>query len=750
MSEESGETSRPGAGRAKVSAAVREAVVEFLANKETAGDDIVTFCARFPEEIQGELRTHLECLEDALPFLEEPNPLMPEPPRKRLGDYRVISELGRGGMGIVYSAEHEPSGRIVAVKVMRSDRTSPQLRQRFRREQSAVARLDHPAIVRLEESGTDGSDEFMVMELVEGVSLAERLEIWRAARMASQPIPSIEERVGIVRRVAEALTHAHEHGVIHRDIKPANILLSGEGQVFLTDFGLAFAEDEETITLVGDVAGTMPYMSPEQALARRAPIDHRTDIYSLGVVLYEILTLERPFRSEQRDRLVYDISFTDPPPLRAVSQDVSAVLQQVCLRALTKNPAHRYPSIAAFNERLAEAVSGRSGPFSDTLRVAVEPTLNFARRHPRVVMALALIACTVAVATIVYLVTRPPTTAQLSVGGPSGLQVWRRAWNPVDDELGAPESLGALPLDGVELPPGPCWLTVGEGDARFEWPVLAAVGRGEHHRVELGTVATTATSDMVRVSGGSVTYERFVAAGGESIEVTTEVADFEMDRTEVANGIYRAFLADLAAAGEDVTRHRPTFWPAEDSPEWRDRPDDFDRLPVTDIEPASAIRFARWQNKRLPTVAEWLLAAGGAEGQPYPWGAQPDFGDRRLEDLANVARKSLPDSDFGWREYLNVARPVDWRPQGAPFGEFFNLVGNVAEFTATMALRSDGEGGVSTDWARITSRGHCWASRRASVISSGGLMGFSVSEPQPYLDGAIFGVGFRCVRSVMP
>lgn len=759
MSSESQETSGPGTPQERLRRErVQQAVADYLSRHETGDGDIEAYCGSFPEELQEDLREHLECLHDALPMLGERGPLTPDPPRRSVGEYRVIRELGRGGMGIVYSAIHEPTGRIVAVKVIRGDRCSPQARLRFRREREAVARLDHPAIVRMQDSGSAGGDEYLVMELVEGTSLADRLERWRAARTGGEALPAWRDRVEIVLRIAEALGHAHSRRVIHRDIKPSNILLSQEGAVFLTDFGLARAEGEDTITMPGDIAGTVPYMSPEQALARRAPIDHRTDIYSLGVVLYELLTLRRPFDGDE-ESLIYDISFTDPTPPRRIDRDVPVALQRICLRAMAKNPAHRYQTVDALVERLTAVVSGRGVPWGDAARVAVEPVFNFCRRHPGWMASTAALLLLVVIPLLVLAVLDSPAPARLTIAGSEpGTVVWRRAWNPVDDTFGERETVGPVPLDGAELPARPCRLILVKSDGRFVEIPLHDPRSDREYVIELTDVPVDVTEGMVRVTGGVVSLERFVASGVPPLSVETQVADFYIDRTEVSNGEYRAFLADLAARGVDLTFLRPDFWPAEDSSAWRDRPDDFDRLPVTGISQVSATRFAQWRGKRLPTVAEWNLAAGGPDGTGYPWGSEPDLEVRRdgvpvtipLEQLAAVGLTRPEDHDDGWRDYLRLARPVDWAPAVPEFQPtILNMLGNVAEMTATMALRDD-HGRPAIDWNSFTARGFFWGCKRSSIVPQGGALGWSTPDSHPPVDGDANVVGFRCARSVAP
>jgi len=215
-----------------------------------------------------------------------------------LGDYKIIREIGRGGMGVVYEAEQISMNRKVAVKVLSSHlRFSTDAVDKFRREAEAGGRQSHPGIVAIHGVGEEEGVHYIAQELVEGsYTLADKLEDLQ--RQGEQPSGYFREVAKLVSEVADALHHAHESGVIHRDVKPSNILITKDGKSKVTDFGLAKIEDALALSRTGDFAGTPYYMSPEQAMSRRMGIDKRTDIYSLGATLYEMLTLKRPFRGE--------------------------------------------------------------------------------------------------------------------------------------------------------------------------------------------------------------------------------------------------------------------------------------------------------------------------------------------------------------------------------------------------------------------------------------------------------------------
>ena len=252
-----------------------------------------------------------------------------DPALAELGDYRLVRELGRGGMGIVYEAEQVSLGRRVALKVLpfAAALDPPQLR-RFQTEAHAAAQLHHTNIVPVFSVGCERGVHYYAMQFIDGRTLAQViLDQQRAEPPGHEPSwphsgPSALGTTGDRARfrlvaelgiqAAEALDHAHRLGIVHRDIKPANLLLDVRGNLWITDFGLARLQDEAGLTMTGDLLGTLRYMSPEQALAHRGTVDHRTDIYSLGVTLYELLTLRPAWRRTDRQELLRRIAQEEP------------------------------------------------------------------------------------------------------------------------------------------------------------------------------------------------------------------------------------------------------------------------------------------------------------------------------------------------------------------------------------------------------------------------------------------------------
>jgi eukaryotic-like serine/threonine-protein kinase len=276
-----------------------------------------------------------------------PVPVLREQLSEAVADrYSLEGELGRGGMATVYLARNRQSGELVALKAMHQNVGSAIGLERFRREMGIAASLDHPNIVPLTDSGSAGEVLYYVMPYVQGESLLQRLDRDR--------VLPVDEAIRIAQDVAQALAYAHGRGIVHRDVKPENVLLR-DGDALIADFGLARAigaADRRRLTATGVVVGTIHYMSPEQLL-ERPDLDQRSDIYSLGCILYEMLTGSPPYTARNITDLVSQILRAALPLARTVNPEVPKALDTVLARALAKNPEERFVNMEEFSGSLS-------------------------------------------------------------------------------------------------------------------------------------------------------------------------------------------------------------------------------------------------------------------------------------------------------------------------------------------------------------------------------------------------------------
>jgi serine/threonine protein kinase/tetratricopeptide (TPR) repeat protein len=371
---------------------------------------------------------------------------------RELGDFRILRVLGQGGMGIVYEAEQISLGRRVALKVLPSAvMLGKQQLARFKNEARAAATLDHPNIVPVYSVGSEGGVHYYAMQLIEGPSLAQVFSTLRRAQFPSEPaaenslrdgalstdaarlttelipsagpgapelqpadmvavqpvvaLPDFQSRefyraiarLGI--QAAEALDHAHQNGILHRDIKPGNLMLDAGGKLYVTDFGLARIEADVGMTMTGDIIGTLRYMAPEQALAKRAVVDHRGDIYSLGATLYELLTLHPVFTGKDRQELLRQIAFEEPTKPRLINRRIPDDLETIVLKAMEKEPGDRYATAREVANDLQRFLA--SEPICAKLPTAVQQLVKWSRRHVAAVWAATVASVAIAMVLLV-------------------------------------------------------------------------------------------------------------------------------------------------------------------------------------------------------------------------------------------------------------------------------------------------------------------------------------------------------------
>jgi serine/threonine protein kinase/Tol biopolymer transport system component len=467
---------------------------------------------------------------------------------RKLGPYEIISLLGVGGMGEVYRARDTRLDRIVAIKVLPAHLTANEAsRARFEREARAISALSHPNICALYDIGRDGDTEYLVMEYLEGETLADRI--------ARGPLPK-SQFVKLGAQIAEALQHAHRSGITHRDLKPGNIMITSSGAKLL-DFGLAkFAEPDssdaadtatrrEPLTVEGTVLGTYQYMAPEQLEGRAA--DARTDIFALGVILYEMATGKRPFAGSSRTTIIASILAADPIPVRSLQPASSPDIERIILTALQKNPEERWQT--AQDVALQLRWSGESSHSSG--EAVAEPVI--ARKIPFLLPLLlgALIAASLTWASMRWLpaVQRQTTKAELHLWLPQDIQLARSyeakpfALSPDGRTLcfaafaGGAESLfirnldsyALRRIDGTEGVFAPFWSSDGQ------WVGFSAHGKLWKTKISGGTapepVCNVAAGGALGswqgktilfadVAGGRREIYRVSDAGGEPIAVT--------------------------------------------------------------------------------------------------------------------------------------------------------------------------------------------------------------------------------------
>lgn len=357
--------------------------------------------------------------------------------RKTVGDFEIIRELGRGGMGIVYEARQKSLKRKVALKVLSSGLgLSSKAILRFCREAEAAGKLHHTNIVPIYTTGEDHGVHFYAMELIDGPSLdavirglrsessdgksdgPDELPAWvkETALFAGPQARSPGQNSGrtlvtsntqttqssiasgsgyfdhvatMIADVAEALDHAHEHGVIHRDIKPSNLLLAPDGRLSINDFGLARMLEQPGMTMSGEFVGSPLYMSPEQITAGRVSLDHRTDIYSLGATLYELLALEPPFPGQTRDQVLSQILHKEAISTRKMNRRIPVDLDTICMKAIDKDPDRRYQTAAQLADDLRKYVNRHA--ISARRLGPIGKAFKFVRRRPAIASLLLVV-----------------------------------------------------------------------------------------------------------------------------------------------------------------------------------------------------------------------------------------------------------------------------------------------------------------------------------------------------------------------
>ncbi|MEM1447897.1 MAG: bifunctional serine/threonine-protein kinase/formylglycine-generating enzyme family protein [Planctomycetota bacterium] len=675
-------------------------------------------------------------------FLE--SPIVAKDPKDLIGTdvggHELLDVLGAGGMGIVYCARQSDPERDVALKLLRHF-AGTEGEKRFLREIATTTRLDHPGIVRVIRSGVDGELRWYTMDLVDGWPLDELLKRSRVDGGLPEDAPDLRNHracADLVRQLADALEYAHRQGVIHRDVKPANVLVDREGRARLADFGLARNFEVTGMSGTEQIAGTLAFMSPEQARALRDAADPRSDIYSAGAVLYALLSGRPPHEGSTGAELLARVLYDRPTPLRRAAPNVDRGLAAICDAALRYDPRARYESAGAMREDLqrwlrGERVLGRPLGPGERIRSLRLDRRTLVRAVPVAAAGGALGLYGAVQIARAARSDRVDVTIDLGDADRGAILVLQEADG--FGGVGPPERMGTYEKPGQRLRvrPGRGRLSAVVGD---RWVSFDRVFRGGED-LEGRCTGVSAGESWARVAAGTTAVVRGPESGRSAdgapndSEVTLEA--FWITRARVTHGEYESTLRRAGRWNEEgVERRLLDEASAPKRTDWKS-------LPATLVTFLQARRFAEMKGCRLPTTGEWQLAViRDSSGWPP---SLPDTGRvvGRFEQGVPFEDQSSIDG------YVRHVRPAGDPAYATGALRIFHPLGNVNEWTSSPAPFTAAMNGAASNSLTVTQRGPAWfESLDLTIPVSRVALGFSLAS-KPH-----WSTGFRCAKAESP